>query len=171
MRITIIYISTFSCLSWSNTTCIYLKYILLSNLEYNGVMNNELLIRGLIGGATAVRTGLSGRRHTDSYTPPIVRQPHSNVFVDKHFPRASYERLDDDTARPRPVVVVMQSARLALYNSTLSLAHRRSCFHCTAISGSVYPVFMCSCVRSSFDVSHCNLLKAPTLLPCFVNRL
>lgn len=36
----------------------------------------------------------------------------------------------------RSVVVVMQLSQLWLYNSTLSWGHRRSCFHCTAISGS-----------------------------------
>lgn len=53
--------------------------------------------------------------------------------------------------RPRPVAVVMQMAQLWLYNSTLSLAHRGSCFHCTAISG---------CCQCPFIVSLCWMSAA-----------
>lgn len=75
--------------------------------------------------------------------------------------------------RPGPVAGVIRMAQLQLHNSTLWAGHRRSCFHCTAISRCCQRLMLeeCSCaVGSPLDVCHCvPLLMTLTLLQYFVN--
>lgn len=106
-----------------------------------------------------LRMGLVGRHHTVFYCVCVL-QPHSSVFVDKHFPQVSYDGADDETSPPQPVVVVMQLAQLGLYNSTLSLAHRKSCFHCTAISGTHQHPFIVSYVQLWEELLRCLSLRS-----------
>lgn len=113
-----------------------------------------------------LRMGLVGRHHTVFYCVCVL-QPHSSVFVDKHFPQVSYDGADDDTSPPQPVVVVMQLAQLGLYNSTLSLAHRKSCFHCTAISGTHQHPFIVSLCAAVGGAPSMSVLTFPLKLqPC-----